>query len=88
MKAQKKISAFAVIAVMVLTLMISVLAGGCGKNIEPEPTPTPIPLEKGYVSTLNLEASYCDELGTVLGKFLRGTQVEYEITRKAGNPSG
>ena len=33
----------------------------------------------GYVSTLNPDAAYCDEDGTVLGTLTRGTQVEYEM---------
>jgi len=36
--------------------------------------------ETGYISTLCLEATYCDEEGTPLGTLLRGTQVEYEVT--------
>ena len=34
----------------------------------------------GYISTLELDAAYCDEAGTPLGTFIRGTQVEYELT--------
>lgn len=36
--------------------------------------------ETGYISTLELNAAYCDEEGAPLGTLPRGTQVEYVIT--------
>ena len=36
--------------------------------------------ETGYISTMSLDAAYCDAEGVTLGTLLRGTQVEYEIT--------
>ena len=94
MKAAKKFSAVMTAAAFILT--VSLLAGGCTGQRPPETTapatsePTEAPTtvvtepphhwESGYISTLSLEAEYCDESGTSLGKLLRGTQVEYEIT--------
>ena len=34
----------------------------------------------GYISSLNADASYCDEDGEILGTLIRGTQIQYEIT--------
>ena len=51
---------------------------------EPTEAPTTAPTEPthqwetGYIATLSLDASYCNEEGTVLGTLLRGTQVDYE----------
>lgn len=45
--------------------------------VETEP---PSHWETGYISTLSPDATYCDADGEILGSFLRGTQVEYEIT--------
>ena len=77
-------------------LAFSLLAEGCVGPVEPEttealPTETTVPPTTvvtepphnwltGYISTLNLDAAYCDEAGTALGTLTRGTQVEYEIT--------
>ena len=38
--------------------------------------PAPV-IEQGYIAALTAEVAYCDETGTVLGSFVRGTQVEY-----------
>ena len=43
--------------------------------VETEP---PHNWQTGYISTLDLEAAYCDETGAVLGTLTRGTRVEYE----------
>ena len=77
-----------------LLLAFSLLAGGCAGPEVPEETtvpPTTVPpttvvtepphlWETGYISTINTEADYCDEAGTVLGTLVRGTPVEFEIT--------
>ena len=53
---------------------------------EPTVPPTTVVTEPphnwqaGYISTLQPDAAYCDPEGQVLGRLLRGTQVEYELT--------
>ncbi len=36
--------------------------------------------ETGYIATLSLDATFCDEDGVPMGTLIRGSQVEYEIT--------
>ena len=48
-------------------------------SVPTETTQPPKQWETGYVASLNPEAEYCNEAGTTLGTFLRGTRVEYEI---------
>ena len=43
------------------------------------PTEPPKHWETGYVSSMDLEAEYYNEDGVLLGTFLRGMQVDYEI---------
>ena len=84
----------AVLFLLVLSLVLGQIGQRSTGNV-PETTaapsePTQVPTtvvtepphhwEPGYVSTMNLEAEYCDEGGRVLGTLIRGTQVEYEIT--------
>lgn len=95
MKTVKKLSASSIIATIVWILVISIVAGGCSLSGDPsdhentvDPTEDPAVLDtapphqwvKGYIATSGLEAAYCDEAGTLLGTFARGTQVEYELT--------
>ena len=94
MKAEKRFLKPAYRAVMILLLAVSVLAAGCaGETAEPtETVPTestaptvivetepPHHWETGYIASLDPDAAYCDENGTVLGTFPRGTRVEYEL---------
>ena len=88
----KKLLIYAVSGILAIFL----LTAGCGHPEAPEITeplpaettvpPTTVVTEPphhwvtGYLSTLNLDAAYCDEAGTALGSLTRGTQVQYEIT--------
>ncbi|MBE6922680.1 MAG: hypothetical protein E7465_05805 [Ruminococcaceae bacterium] len=84
----------AVLFLLVLSLVLGQIGQRSTGNV-PETTaapsePTQVPTtvvtepphhwEPGYVSTMNLEAEYCDEGGRVQGTLIRGTPVEYEIT--------
>lgn len=70
----------------ILTAAICILAvcllAGCSHapeaSVTTSPTETAPTWETGYISTLDLEAAYCDAEGVILGTLLRGTPVEYE----------
>lgn len=87
-------------ALAALLAAVSFLACGCQRDtgvIAPSTVPAqtteptvvvetepPHHWETGYISTLSLDAAYCDEAGNPLGTLIRGTQVEYELTPEGG----
>ena len=82
--------------VLAIILTVCVLLGGCSwlnrekstfTTVLPEPAQMPATettpahfWQSGYIAAASRDAAYCDEDGNRLGTFLRGAQVEYEIT--------